>query len=133
MWALILLLIASSEALPQGAPTSVCRTLRPNHGGGIPPQTGIAPYSLIARRQGGTVFISITSSLGVRFQGFALQGRTRNKDIIGVFDLSSTSDAHTIDCNDQGDTLTHNGPNDKESLDVVWKPPPDYEGEVVFV
>lgn len=131
---LLLVTISLTQALPQGAPSSVCQTMLPFHGGGIPPQTGIPPYSIIARRQGGNVMVSITSSLGVPFQGFLLQGRTPRRELLGEFDLSATAngEAHTLDCGEPGDSITHNSPSVKEQLDVLWKPPQGFEGPVIF-
>lgn len=79
----IFFLISSTNALPQGAPSSVCQSLTPFHGGGIAPQTGISPYLVVPRRQGGVVLVSIESSLGVRFQGLILQGRTTSGQVLG--------------------------------------------------
>lgn len=78
MLKLLLLAIAIStvEPLPQGAPSSVCHTMMPFHGGGILPQGGISPYTIVPRRQGGKVIVTVTSALGIPFQGFLLQGRT---------------------------------------------------------
>ncbi|CAH0550076.1 unnamed protein product [Brassicogethes aeneus] len=132
MLLILLLFFASTRALPQGAPTSVCESMLPNHGGGIPPQSGISPYTVIPRRQNGAVLVTIQSGLGIPFQGFMLQGRTPEGDILGEFDVSSTEDGHSIDCSNTGDALTHKSPNSKASLDVVWNPPDGYEGPVIF-
>lgn len=81
----LLLLISSASALPQGAPSTVCQTLLPFHSGGIPPQSGISPYALVPRRQDGVVLVSVESTLGVRFQGIMLQGRTPLGEILGKY------------------------------------------------
>lgn len=78
-----LFLFSSTSALPQGAPSSVCQSLVPFHGGGISPQSGISPYVVVPQRQNGVVLVSIESTLGVRFQGLILQGRTPSGDVIG--------------------------------------------------
>ncbi|XP_060531143.1 putative ferric-chelate reductase 1 homolog isoform X2 [Cylas formicarius] len=129
---LVSLLVVSVTCLPQGAPPTVCQTLMPFHGGGISPQGGIPPYSIIPRRQGGRVAITVTSSLGIPFQGFLLQGRTPRREILGEFDQTTTQDGHTIQCGEPADSLTHNNPGEKNSLDVIWTPPDGYEGPIVF-
>lgn len=82
---LLFLLISSTRALPQGAPSTVCHTLLPFHSGGIPPQSGISPYALVPRRQDGVVLVSVESTLGVKFQGIILQGRTPLGEILGKY------------------------------------------------
>ncbi|KAJ8960121.1 hypothetical protein NQ318_003840, partial [Aromia moschata] len=128
---LLVVLAPRARALPDGAPLSVCRSLMPNHGG-QGPQTGIPAYSVIARRQGGGVVVWIGSTVGVRFQGVLLQGRTTAGDVLGSFELPVGSEAHTIDCEGPGDSVTHNKAKDKEFLSVIWKPPQGYEGDIVF-
>ncbi|KAJ3637706.1 hypothetical protein MTP99_001143 [Tenebrio molitor] len=128
---LFLLSLTCINALPQGAPTKVCQTMRPFHGGGIPPQNDKSPYSIYMRRADGSVHITLISDLGIPFQGFMLQGRTPSRELLGVFQPKG-NDAHTIDCGQSGDTLTHNEANNKEMIEVDWQPPLDYEGQVVF-
>ncbi|KAG5873692.1 hypothetical protein JTB14_016859 [Gonioctena quinquepunctata] len=127
-----LIFISSTHAFQSGAPTSVCQTLMPFHGGGIPPQAGLSPYSIVTRQQGGVVQVSVGSALGVRFKGFILQGRTQYGEILGNFQVSPVTDGHTIDCANQGDTITHNNNDEKEHLDVLWVPPEGYEGPIIF-
>lgn len=128
---LFLFTITVVRSLPQGAPSGACQTMMPFHGG-IRPQGGIPPYTIVPRRQGGRVTVTVTSSLGVPFQGFLLQGRTPNSEILGQFDSASVNEGHPIDCAEASDSITHNSPNDKSSIDVVWTPPRGYEGPVIF-
>lgn len=93
---------------------------------------GIAPYSIIPRRQNGIILVTINSGVGIPFQGFLLQARTLRGDILGEFDVSSTEDGHSIDCASTGDSLTHKNPNNKANLDVMWMPPSGFEGPVIF-
>ncbi|KAJ3665387.1 hypothetical protein Zmor_000884 [Zophobas morio] len=128
---LFLLSLASIKALPQGAPTKVCGTMRPFHGGGIPPQTDISPYSIYMRRQGGNVIVTLKSDLNIPFQGFMLQAKTPNRELLGTFQPIG-NEAHTIDCVQSEDTLTHNAAQNKDMIEVEWQPPEDYEGPVIF-
>ncbi|XP_066143030.1 putative ferric-chelate reductase 1 homolog [Euwallacea fornicatus] len=118
--------------LPQGAPSSVCEEMVPFHGGGILPQGGISPYTVVARRQGNDVVITMTSALGIPFQGFLLQGRTPRREILGQFDSRSINEGHPLDCGETADSITHNSPSDKNSIEVVWSPPRGYEGPIIF-
>ncbi|XP_074042422.1 putative ferric-chelate reductase 1 homolog isoform X2 [Leptinotarsa decemlineata] len=129
---LFLIFFTSTNALPQGAPTSVCQTMMPFHQGGIPAQPGLSPYSIVTRQHGDKVQVSVGSSLGVRFQGFMLQGRTPAGEILGTFQTSPVTDGHTINCADHGDTVTHSDTKEKDQLDVTWVPPVGYEGPIVF-
>ncbi|XP_044263845.1 putative ferric-chelate reductase 1 homolog [Tribolium madens] len=128
---LFLLSLNSINALPQGAPTKVCQTMKPFHGGGIPPQQDISPYSIYMRRQNGGVLVTLISDLGIPFQGFMLQARTPNRELLGVFQPRG-NESHTIDCAQSGDTLTHNDANNKAMIEVEWHPPQGYEGPVIF-
>ncbi|XP_076268127.1 putative ferric-chelate reductase 1 homolog isoform X1 [Rhynchophorus ferrugineus] len=129
---LLLGVINMAWTLPQGAPTSACETLMPFHGGGILPQTEISPYVVSPRRQGNDVKLTVTSTVNVPFQGFLIQGRTPNGEILGTFNSASVNEGHPLNCVEEADSLTHNSPNDKSSISVIWKPPQDYEGPVIF-
>ncbi|RZB38617.1 ferric-chelate reductase 1 -like, partial [Asbolus verrucosus] len=129
---LFLLSIVNINALPQGAPKTACESMTPFHGGGrITPQNNEAPYLMHLRRLNGAVFVTLKSPLSIPFQGFMLQARTPNGKPLGVFQPKAIK-AHTLDCAQPGDTLTHNGSEDKQSIEVEWNPPPDYEGTVIF-
>ncbi|XP_030765696.1 putative ferric-chelate reductase 1 homolog [Sitophilus oryzae] len=128
---LSLCLIKVAWPLPQGAPTTACQSMVPFHGG-IQPQAGISPYTVAPRREGNKVVVTLTSGLGVPFQGFLLQGRTPDGAILGEFDSSTINEGHPLDCAEPADSITHNSPNDKSSINVVWTPPREYEGPVIF-
>lgn len=128
----LLFLFSSTQALQNGAPTSACDSLRPFHGGGIPPQTDISPYTVFAKQTGDVVQVSLGSSLGVPFQGFVIQGRTPNGQVIGTFQLPGGTSGHTIDCSGAADTVTHTNPDEKDLLILIWVPPVGYEGTVIF-
>ncbi|CAG9863967.1 unnamed protein product [Phyllotreta striolata] len=128
---LVALLISTAHALPDGAPTSACNTLKPVHEGALP-QANLAPYSVFVKQQGDVVQVTIGSNLGVPFQGFMVQGRTPEGRVIGSFQLPGGSQAHTIDCKGAGDTATHNSPEKKDLVNLIWVPPTGYQGSVVF-
>ncbi|KAF2879335.1 hypothetical protein ILUMI_26846 [Ignelater luminosus] len=128
----LLLFLSTVNALPQGAPTKVCQTMLPFHGGGIVRQQGPSPYSVTARRiNEDEVLVTIKSSIEIPIQGFMLQARIRDGELAGVFEPTS-SETHTIDCEQPGDTVTHSSPQPKSAVQVRWKPPLGYLGPVVF-
>lgn len=120
----------TSFALPQGAPEKICQSMLPVHPGSLPQNSG-SPFSIVPRRFQGKVIVVVSSLLGTPFQGFMLQGRSPDGRIIGQFE-SIGEFAHTINCDDNGDTTTHSNPTPKNVLEFKWNPPSDYEGPVIF-
>ncbi|KAK9877469.1 hypothetical protein WA026_018577 [Henosepilachna vigintioctopunctata] len=123
-------ILATTQALPQGAPVKVCDSMLPLHRGSSP-QGRDSPYSITARRFQGALTVTLSSQLGNPFQGFMLQGRTPDGRALGVFE-NVGGFAHTINCAQAGDTATHNNPSAKTLLEFTWLPPQDYEGPVIF-
>uniref|UniRef100_A0A1L8E3J5 Putative reeler domain protein n=1 Tax=Nyssomyia neivai TaxID=330878 RepID=A0A1L8E3J5_9DIPT len=128
-----------SQPLPNGAPESVCFTLLPFHGGGIAPQTNVAPFSFQPSAsvigQGQTLRVEIeglTSEL--TFGGFMLQARSVAPPygVIGRFNPTSDGLVKLINCNGQDNTITHVSPQAKTRISVEWEAPQDYVGPVVF-
>ncbi|XP_072391895.1 putative ferric-chelate reductase 1 homolog [Diabrotica undecimpunctata] len=128
----LLFLICSTQAFPDGAPSSACNSLTPFHGGGLAAQKGPPQYSIVSRLQNDVVQLTVGSTLGLKFQGFLIQGRTPNGEIVGTFQLSGGTPAHALDCRHAGDTATHNNPTPKDHLDLIWVPPVGYEGPIIF-
>lgn len=127
----LLLCIGAVHSLPQGAPTKVCQSMQPFHSGGqIKRQNDPSPYEIYTLRREGGVFVVVKSGLELPFQGFMLQARTPDRQLVGSFEPSA-NDTHTIDCDHQGDTLTHSSPEKRSALQVQWRPN-GYEGLVIF-
>ncbi|XP_067633151.1 putative ferric-chelate reductase 1 homolog isoform X4 [Eurosta solidaginis] len=144
---LIILLIAlqmiswtSIMSLPQGAPESVCDTMLPFHGGGIPPASSLPPYrietSSLVIRQGQAMRVDIIGvPPGLSFGGFMVQARNRNSphQIIGQFNSSLDGRVKLMNCeNSVGNSATHANPTPKQSASLEWQSPLDFLGEVVF-
>lgn len=128
----LLLFLSTANALPQGAPTSACKTMTPFHSGGsILKQEGPSSYFVTARRINEDVLVTIKSNIEVPIQGFMLQARIRDGELAGVFEPTN-SETHTIDCEQPGDTITHSSPQPKPIVQVRWKPPLGYLGPVIF-
>lgn len=127
---LFLLFITCTTALPNGAPTTVCGSMEPFHGGGILRQTSSSPFKVITFRKNDGIQVVVKSLLGIPFKGFMLQGRAPNGQVVGYFE-PGVQYGHTIDCSLRGDTLTHDNTQKKDAIDAQWSPG-DYNGEVVF-
>lgn len=127
---ILLLCVGLAHSLPQGAPTKACQTMLPFHGGGIARQNDPSPYEIYTLRREGGVFVVVKSGLELPFEGFMLQARTPNRELIGSFEPAA-DDAHTIDCDHPSDSLTHSDTSKKSALQVQWHPN-GYEGSVIF-
>lgn len=72
-----------STTLPQGAPESVCDTMVPFHGGGIPAKTSTPPFRIAAEQtavnQGQVLQVRIDSiAPEVKYGGFMIYARNAN-------------------------------------------------------
>lgn len=126
----LLLLISTVNALPEGAPTTVCETLLPNHRD-TPPQSGKPPYEITPIPQDDHVLVTVKSNLDFPIGGIMLHARMPDGRIGGVFEPIG-NDVHTITCDNPHDTITHNSPSAKASVAVKWRPPTGYEGPIIF-
>lgn len=69
--------------LPQGAPESVCHTMLPHHGGGIPPAASRSPFRIVPNsvfiNQGKMLFVEIEPQIPeLTFGGFMIHARSIN-------------------------------------------------------
>lgn len=127
---ILFLLITYSTALPNGAPNSVCVSMEPFHGGGIPRQTSSSPFKVITFRKNDGIQVVVRSLLGLPFKGFMLQGRTPSGEIVGYFE-PGIQNGHTINCAQRADTLTHDNTDQKDLIDAQWSPG-SFQGVVLF-
>ncbi|XP_055626075.1 putative ferric-chelate reductase 1 homolog isoform X2 [Toxorhynchites rutilus septentrionalis] len=132
-------LIGPSITLPNGAPESVCDTMLPFHGGGIPPLTTASPFritpvtSVIASGQ--MLQVEIESfPASVVFKGFMIQARNRfpPNQVLGQFELTDEGAIKLINCGGEGNTATHTNTAHKKDLALEWIAPADFKGEIVF-
>ncbi|XP_014093279.2 putative ferric-chelate reductase 1 homolog isoform X1 [Bactrocera oleae] len=127
-------------SLPQGAPETVCDTMLPFHGGGIPPRNSLPPFRIETSSsvigQGQTMRVDIVGvPPGLSFGGYMVQARNRNSphQIIGQFNPTSDGSAKLMNCeNSVGNSVTHTNPGAKQSVSLEWLSPVDFLGEVVF-
>lgn len=128
-----------SIALPNGAPESVCHSLLPFHGGGIPPATSRPPFRVdpfnIAVNQGQVLRIEIRPQVPeLSFGGFMIHARTTNPpyQVVGRFAPSADRLVKLINCGGFENTATHSAPSPKSSITLQWQAPSDFIGDVVF-
>ncbi|KAK4883790.1 hypothetical protein RN001_000061 [Aquatica leii] len=105
--------------------------MMPQHGGGLKAQTSKSPYEITALPRNDHVLVTIKSPLDFPLEGLMLQARMPNGELAGVFE-PTRNDVHTIQCTNNHDTVTHNEPSPKSSVDVKWKPPSGYQGVITF-
>lgn len=132
-------LFHQSQTLPNGAPVTICDTLLPFHGGGIPPLTSTSPFRITPYAssvgQGQILRLEIESNPpGLKFGGFMIHARNLNTpyEVVGRFLPSSDGLVKLISCADQEDTATHVSPAPKSNLILEWQAPTNFIGEVVF-
>ena len=137
---ILLNLIKLTFQLSNGAPESVCDTLLPFHGGGIPPQPlasspfTIHPLSPVVG-QGQIVRLEIESDIpNLAFKGFMIHARTVNAPyrVLGRFASSADGSIKLINCQGTENTATHSNTNLKVEFGLDWQAPTDYIGDVIF-
>lgn len=132
-------LIGPIITLPNGAPESVCNTMLPFHGGGIPPLTTTSPFRITPVTSvvgsGQELQVEIESfPANVVFKGFMIQARNRfpPNEVLGQFELTDESAVKLINCGGEANTATHTNTKVKKDLALEWIAPAGFKGEVVF-
>lgn len=132
-------LISPIITLPNGAPVSVCNTMLPFHGGGIPPLTTTSPFRITPVASvvgsGQELQVEIESfPANVVFKGFMIQARNRfpPNEVLGQFELTDESAVKLINCDGAANTATHTNTQTKKDLALEWIAPAGFKGEVVF-
>lgn len=132
-------LIGPTITLPNGAPESVCYTMLPFHGGGIPPLTTASPFRITPVTSvvgsGQELQIEIESfPANVVFKGFMIQARNRfpPNEVLGHFEQTDESAVKLINCGGESNTATHTNTQTKKDLALEWIAPANFKGEVVF-
>lgn len=128
-----------TATLPQGAPESVCHSLLPFHGGGIPPQYSRPPYRIeplnVAVNQGQVLKIEIRPQAPeLTFGGFMIHARNINPpyQVVGRFAPSNDGVFKLINCGGFDNTATHTSPTPKSGIALQWQAPSDFLGDVIF-
>lgn len=132
-------LISPSITLPNGAPESVCNTMLPFHGGGIPPLTTTSPFRITPVTSvigsGQVLQVEIESfPANLVFKGYMIQARNRfpPNQVLGRFELTDEAAVKLINCGGESNTATHVNTQTKKDLALEWIAPADFKGEVVF-
>lgn len=84
--------ITTILTLPQGAPESVCHTMLPFHGGGIPPAASRSPFRIVPHNvfinQGKVLIVEIEPQVPeLTFGGFMIHARSISPPYQVVSDL----------------------------------------------
>lgn len=132
---LICSLITNLTAYPSGAPSGVCQSMTPIHGG-IQPQNTIPPFQLNVSvnkvKYDEIITINITGSeINYKFKGFIIQARNSNNTAIGEFVNLNTEYVKSMDCNGIS-SITHSNANLKSNITVEWRSPSNYKGKFHF-
>uniref|UniRef100_A0A1B6LGD7 Reelin domain-containing protein n=1 Tax=Graphocephala atropunctata TaxID=36148 RepID=A0A1B6LGD7_9HEMI len=143
MFALTVLSVAAvvrlSSAYPFEVPASACVTMTPKGPGhnDAAPQNSKIPFDFSLERStirnSDTVEFTISQkSGGPTFSGFMVQARAGNSPTpLGTFQPKGDN-ARTVACSAENDTGSHNSPDPKTSTTLIWTPPTNYKGSVVF-
>uniref|UniRef100_A0A4D5R8W8 Ferric-chelate reductase 1 n=1 Tax=Scolopendra viridis TaxID=118503 RepID=A0A4D5R8W8_SCOVI len=129
----ILLLIPSVLSYKSGAPPSTCSDMIPQHH--TSPQNSLSPYKVdFSPRKvqpGGKVIVTLASPPSKIFKGFFVQGRTEDNKILGSFVVDDV--VNPVKCGDIEDSgATHYNNENKTILNLTWKSPNNYRGNVKF-
>ncbi|KAL7737614.1 hypothetical protein ACLKA6_007724 [Drosophila palustris] len=136
-----LLIAATVQSLPQGAPETVCDTMLPFHSGGRElPKNSAPPFGIETSTsvvgQGQTLRVDITGlTPELSFGGFMIQARNRNPpyQIVGQFGPSRDGTIKLMNCeNSVNNSATHSNAGPKQQVSLDWQPPVDFLGQVVF-
>lgn len=137
---LLLGVLHSTVALPNGAPESVCDTLLPFHGGGIEPLKTISPFTIVPSQnvveQGSVIRVEIRADpRELVLSGFIIQARTNTSpyQVVGKFAKSVDGTIKLINCNGVENTATHVNPADKIDVALDWQAPTNWKGTVYFM
>ncbi|XP_038076351.1 sushi, von Willebrand factor type A, EGF and pentraxin domain-containing protein 1-like isoform X2 [Patiria miniata] len=121
---------------PNGAPTTACVSMLPNHG--VPSQAAnTSPFTVTADTTDFTteqvITVTVSSGGSVTFKGVLLQARVVDTDTpVGVF--SNIPDGYQpLNCSSADDAVTHANNNVKNSLTVEWTAPSNALGDIEFV
>lgn len=127
------------QTYPQGAPESVCQTMLPFHGGGIPPKISPPPFRIESTSniigQGQSLRVEIQPVPNeLSFGGFMIQARNRYPpyQVIGQFSDRNEGNIKFMNCGGPQSSATHINPSAKQGISLEWEAPLDFVGEIVF-
>merc|ERR1712110_355025 len=109
--------------------------MQPGHG--FEPQSGEPPARLILEKTtvapGQPVHIRIEAEEGEEFKGFIVQARDATDPDKQIGSFGGSEDVKYVNCGGGvSNSVTHTSSDPKESVEVSWIPPPDFEGKVLM-
>ncbi|XP_063970967.1 putative defense protein 3 [Lytechinus pictus] len=134
--AFVFLVAIETSGYPFGAPVLKCDTMVPGHS--VLPQTEGSPYSITTSSDkylpGGTLSVTVTSTVSSGFKGILMQMRSKDSDdVVGTWTVH-TANFKTISCDGNPDAVTHANGNDKGATNTfTWNAPQDSNLGDVYV
>jgi hypothetical protein len=132
-----LLLLLAALAKPDGAPDGTCREMKPHHNGSQEMETD-SPYKIYVKKVDRSTYNLVLRNKkdnGTPFKGFILQARDDNYDSpVGEFFLKGSNAIKFMNCSMAFpmSSITHTNREPKVSVEVDWKAPTGFKGDVVF-
>lgn len=142
----VITLIEQFSAYPNGAPPSVCESLRPNHrdltdNTTIIPQAIQSPFELVVSKLSATggelIGIEVQAPAGDYFKGFFLLAFTNENipRIVGEFSKDEEDETafNLRDCRSgSSNAVTHADPSEKQKISLKWRAPENFDGSIHF-
>ncbi|XP_058789876.1 putative ferric-chelate reductase 1 homolog isoform X2 [Phymastichus coffea] len=128
----LLLVTPRAQGRSDGAPTSTCADLMPQHG--KEPQNSPSPYQLLPSKGQGRIRLILGSPQGDGYEGFLILAKDVNTgEVIGEFNNLPEGSARHVECTpNKKNGVTHVQPQKIHNLELDWEAPADYEGTIVF-
>ncbi|KAG1668403.1 putative ferric-chelate reductase 1 [Nymphon striatum] len=118
---------------PNGAPTSVCDSMLPDHNN--EPQSVQSPFLVNAIYENGQVKVNVGDG-ATNFKGILIEARDatdKTKIIDGTFSFDSSQQVKTLNCKSgTKNAVTHASRDLKSKVDVIWTPPNGFSGNTIF-
>ncbi|CAL1543833.1 unnamed protein product [Lymnaea stagnalis] len=128
-WLVCFGLAQLAQGYSGGPPDTACNTMVPSHG--VPAQNSQAPYKVTQSKTTAVPgeLIEVTLSGNVPFKGFFIRARQGSNFIEGTYQFPNIAQNK---CN--GQAVSHNSPNPKDSVKVTWTAPANIaSGAIQFV
>ncbi|XP_054282289.1 putative defense protein 1 [Macrosteles quadrilineatus] len=128
-----------AASYPFEVPVSACVDMMPKGPGhnDVAAQNSKIPYDFslerVTIRSSDSVEFTIRQKAGgPTFAAFMVQARSGNSPTpLGTFQPKGDN-ARTVTCSADNDTGSHNSPDPKKSVTLIWTPPTNFKGNVNF-
>ncbi|KAH9492770.1 hypothetical protein Btru_026278 [Bulinus truncatus] len=137
----ILHFLSTAESFPNGAPSSACLTLFPQHDNALS-QSAALPYDITLEpkqfQPSDTITVTIADPQGVSsLKGLVIAAFKKShplENIVGQFIQFPTDKLQPLNCTSgtQKNVLTHRNSDNVWSIRLTWRAPDEYIGDVLF-